>query len=61
MNNEQIKQAADMLYQAEKSRIPVELISVKHRRQRRTTLIIFSLNMLSEDFQMTKRKIIGRK
>lgn len=61
MNNEQIKQAAQMLYQAEKSRIPVELISVAYPEATAEDAYNIQLKYVEKRLQQDNVKIIGKK
>lgn len=61
MNNEQIKKAADMLYKAEKSRVPVELISVQYPGAAAEDAYNIQLKYVEKRLSDDNVKIIGKK
>ncbi|MEL7569591.1 MAG: 2-keto-4-pentenoate hydratase [Eubacteriaceae bacterium] len=61
MNNEQIKKAADMLYQAEKTRIPVDLISAQYPEATAEDAYNIQLKYVERRIADDKVKIIGKK
>ncbi len=61
MNNEQIKKAADMLYQAEKSRVPIELITFQYPDATAEDAYNIQLKYVEKRLADDNVKIIGKK